>query len=419
MISWLFSIALIFIFSLPALLVVFLYQRWVPPASQTGHSPARMRYLLYAIALLSLLFALIVFVTSDTGAGPTVLALLPALEGLLAVVLINLPSLATAWQADRKPVILALVSFLIALLATAFSPAPSLVLLLVLPPILIALLWVLGQRINLFWAVLLSITLVVILVFDALGIAASHAVFANPTLRNAYKLISGLSTILALGLAAVFVYQYFKPGEEGPPPTRLYLVLAGLLVLGVGAATMRHGVLTRATGRAFEDHLPFAALAIPLFAGLVLALSLNGRGRRAGLAFIGLAFVILFFYSLGWQIDPEAVTAARLRTLEGAIQQYRQDTGVFPASLADLTPTPLPLILGPLTGRGQTWCYQSGAGFYRLGYVYFQRYHKYPDDTPFWEPYYSIETPAAAGPLPPGEWICDEELRLFKTHHGL
>ena len=51
----------------------------------------------------------------------------------------------------------------------------------------------------------------------------------------------------------------------------------------------------------------------------------------------------------------EGLTTERI---EGAVELYHQETGAYPASLADLTPGYMPFILGPLTGRGLVWCYQ-------------------------------------------------------------
>ena len=188
----------------------------------------------------------------------------------------------------------------------------------------------------------------------------------------------------------------------------------------MGAVTLRHGVLVRATSRAAEDHLPFAVLAVGVIAGFLLTLTASGKLRRVGIAFtILIPVVIAFSYTIGLQLEPQAITAARAYRLGQAIEDYFGETGEYPTHLRDLTPSHLLFISGPLTGRGQVWCYQSGPGYYRLGYIFFQRYYEYPDDTPFWEPYYEIKVPHAAGQPPEGEWICDEELRLYKQHGGL
>lgn len=412
-------VLLILFFAFPTLLVCYLYQRGTSPDSASTSRPVRLDFLLNGVSLLSLIFAALAFFNNVGHLGLVALLFLPALDGLLAVLMINGRAVLAFSRENRKLALRALAAYLVSLIIIALGETPSLALLIVVPPLLVALLWNLARRTDLVLMVLLALTLTVFLWTDATGIAASHAVFADTNLRIAYQVLSGTISLLALLLAALFVYRYFKPRQGETPRPLLYLGLAALLVLSVGAATARYGALARATGRAFEDRLPLTILGAALIIGVVLVVSLTGNSRRAGLTFIFVTFLLLGFYILGWQVDPQAVTASRASHLEQAIQEYRQNTGAFPASLDELAPSYVPLVLGPLTGRGQTWCYQSGEGYYRLGYVYFQRYYEYPDGTPFWEPFYDIKIPSASGQPPSGEWICDEELRIFKQHNGL
>jgi hypothetical protein len=266
-----------------------------------------------------------------------------------------------------------------------------------------------------------GVLIALILIIDVLGMLGNHFVYNLPWLRSAYILISGLVSLLAVFVAALCLKRYLDeaPDSEGRK-SGLYLVLAVVLVLCVGAVTLRHGVLVRATSRAAEDHLPFAVIAAGVAAGLLLALTATGVLRRAGIAFMILVPAVLAIsYIVGLQFDPQAITAARANRLGQAIENYFWETGEYPGDLGELTPSPLLFISGPLTGRGQVWCYQSGPGFYRLGYVFFQRYYEYPDGTPFFEPYYEIKVPYAAGQPPVGEWMCDEELQRYKQHGGL
>ena len=116
----------------------------------------------------------------------------------------------------------------------------------------------------------------------------------------------------------------------------------------MGAVTLRHGVLVRATSRAAEDHLPFAVIAAGVIAGLLLALTDSGKLRRAGIAFmILIPVVIAFSYTIGLQLDPQAITAARANQLGRAIEGYFWETGEYPTNLGDLTPSHLRFISGP------------------------------------------------------------------------
>ena len=154
--------------------------------------------------------------------------------------------------------------------------------------------------------------------------------------------------------------------------------------------------------------------------GLVLVLSLKDKARLGGIAFLIISsIVIIGSYILGWVFEPKAITNARAMEIQQAIEEYHQNTGEYPPDLKALSPSYLPILLGPLTGRGQVWCYQSGQDYYRLGYVLFERYHQYNDGTPFYEPYYEIKVPAASGRSPESTWMCDTELERYKIHGGL
>ena len=89
---------------------------------------------------------------------------------------------------------------------------------------------------------------------------------------------------------------------------------------------------------------------------------------------------------------------------------FQQDTGGYPEDLSELSPRYLPIIFGPLTGRGQVWCYQAGENYYRLGYAFYQRYYYQSPLDPFSE----VKIYRQVGQPPPGPWMCDQELELIK-----
>jgi hypothetical protein len=365
--------------------------------------------------LLAIPFAVFSATFFSTAPGLILFLVVPALIGLQALLLIHWREVFSLW---REQVILVsiLVITLVLLLASTFLGDPWLTAMLILPALAISAVWGVGTRLGMGSLAVIGVLIALILILDALGILSNHFVYTLPWLRTAYILVSGIVSLLAVIVAALCLKRYLDEPPSGErQKSALYLVLAVVLVLCVGAVTLRHGVLVRATSRAAEDHLPFAVIAAGVIAGLLLALTASGKLRRGGIIFtILIPVVVAFSYTIGLQIDPQAITAARANRLDRAIENYYWETGEYPANLGDLTPSHLRFISGPLTGRGQVWCYQSGPGYYRLGYVFFQRYYAYPDNTPYWEPYYEIKVPYAAGQPPEGEWMCDEELRLYE-----
>jgi hypothetical protein len=57
----------------------------------------------------------------------------------------------------------------------------------------------------------------------------------------------------------------------------------------------------------------------------------------------------------------------------------------------------------------QSWCYESGTDFYRLGAVYREHWSS---------PYFSVRIYAAAGNVPEAGWVCDEELAEAISQSG-
>jgi hypothetical protein len=370
--------------------------------------------------LLAIPFALFSATFFSTAPGLVLFLVVPALIGLQALLLIHWREVYSLWREQVILVSILVITLALVLASTALGD-PWLTALLILPAMAISIVWGIGTRLGMGSLAVIGVLVALILIIDSLGILSNHFVYALPWLRLAYTLVSGMGSLLAVIVAALCLDRYLNepPNREGQKSV-LYLVLAVVLVLCVGAVTLRHGVLVRATSRAAEDHLPFAAIGAGVIAGLLLALKSSGKLRRAGIAFmILIPVVIALTYTVGLQLDPQAITAARANQLSRAIEDYFWETGEYPTYLGDLTPSHLLFISGPLTGRGQVWCYESGPDFYRLGYVFFQRYYEYPDDTPFWEPYYEIKVPYSAGLPPVGEWMCDEELQLYKQHGGL
>jgi hypothetical protein len=258
------------------------------------------------------------------------------------------------------------------------------------------------------------------LILDAFGVVGNHTVLIHPWLSVLYLISIGLGPLLALILAGLLVYLSLTDTYPGSRLRAGFAITVGiLLVLGMAAVNLRHSILVKATSRAPEDHFPLLSVILVIGIGLTFLLSRKKKVRWSGAAFLAVApLLIVLTFWLGLRFDPHAITEARAIEIGQAIERYHQDTGRYPAELGQLQPDYLSRLLGPLTGRGQIWCYQSGPDYYRLGYVLFERYHQYADDTPFWEPYYEIKVPAFAGQPPAGPWACDIELEWMKHGSG-
>jgi hypothetical protein len=149
-------------------------------------------------------------------------------------------------------------------------------------------------------------------------------------------------------------------------------------------------------------------LSIPgIAAAMILAQSLPGMRRVIAWAFaVIVPLSILRAQDVGsygpagqWGMMPTVVTERRAETVNGAIQRYYARNGEYPQVLNDLTPWYLVYIPTPLMVPGQTWCYEGGPDYYRLGYVYRQS---------FFSPA-TVRIHAVVGEPPAAGWTCQDE----------
>jgi hypothetical protein len=109
-----------------------------------------------------------------------------------------------------------------------------------------------------------------------------------------------------------------------------------------------------------------------------------------------------------WGNVPHARTARRAERINQAVLRYYEEQGQYPQALTDLTPGYLLYLPTPFLIPHQDWCYQGGAEYYRLGYVY-REYFSTPA---------SVKVFAAAGQPPDPSWTCDAEAAKYSAPSG-
>lgn len=402
---------------LPAFLVILLGQTIIRTANGELRSTRGWSlFLLGAAIALALPFAIFASHLFENWGALLALLFLPALVGILALLAINWRSIVDLWRSDR---ILAgiLLALLVILLALTTLGEPSFLPALLVGSLVVAAVWAGIQRVKGGYLLAAGAISIILLLADASGLASSPFIFNKPSLYVVYELSTVIVPFLALACAALLLRSalVFHSESTSLSPFRrtINLMLAGLILLSLAAAVFRNAVMVHATGRAFEDHLPLLTIMAAVIAGMFLALTSGQRSLYIGIAFTILCpTLLLVAYLAGWRLNPHAITVSRAGRIAQAIQEYHLETGVYPHDLDSLTPGYLPLLLGPLNGRGQRWCYQAGEDFYRLGSVFFQRYYN-PDM------YYKIEVHSGTGEPPQGSWECDEELQRMKDTGGL
>ncbi|MBV6403098.1 MAG: hypothetical protein CNIPEHKO_03426 [Anaerolineales bacterium] len=116
--------------------------------------------------------------------------------------------------------------------------------------------------------------------------------------------------------------------------------------------------------------LLFAPMLAVLLSGLTLLIALPSKTKLAGIAYLLLVPALMIWVStLAQQVDFRVLTSQRAERVVQAIESFYAREGRYPASLSELTPRSILSLPEPIIIYGQTWCYESGDGYYRLGYV--------------------------------------------------
>lgn len=123
------------------------------------------------------------------------------------------------------------------------------------------------------------------------------------------------------------------------------------------------------------DSLGYLLLLVPvpvaLLAGVTLSITLPGKTKLAGFLYSLLIPALMVAVSASAQrVDFRHLTEERAEHVAQAIENYYAQEGHYPQDLRQLTPRYAFSLPGPVIIYGQGWCYDGGADYYRLGYVY-------------------------------------------------
>jgi hypothetical protein len=123
------------------------------------------------------------------------------------------------------------------------------------------------------------------------------------------------------------------------------------------------------------DSLGYIWLVFPilaaLFSGLLLSISLPNREKWTGVLYALLMPALMIGVSAQAQrVDFRQLTEKRAERVNQAIETYYARNGRYPQELQQLTPWTILSLSRPIIIYGQGWCYDGGADYYRLGYIY-------------------------------------------------
>jgi hypothetical protein len=146
-----------------------------------------------------------------------------------------------------------------------------------------------------------------------------------------------------------------------------------------------------------------------LFASIFLSIALPDRIKWAGFSYLLLMpALIIGVFVLAQQVDFRQLTAQRAARVSQALENYYDQEGEYPPNLQRLIPRYILSLAEPVIMNGQAWCYDGGANYYRLGYVYREHWS---------DPRLSGRLHQMKGELPELGGLCEAEVAALQAQH--
>jgi len=161
-----------------------------------------------------------------------------------------------------------------------------------------------------------------------------------------------------------------------------------------------------------DDPLEYFWLVVPIlavfFSSSAISMALQGRLKFTGVLYaLFVPALLIIMANVAIQVDFREVTRERAGQIAEAVEAYHARSGEYPQTIADATPWYRISFPKPMVIYGQTWCYESGADYYRLGYV----------DREHWsDPRLIGRIYKAKGEVPDLHRMCEAEVTAIQKH---
>lgn len=214
-----------------------------------------------------------------------------------------------------------------------------------------------------------------------------------------------LISALVIVLPAVLITNALIPDEpstmkEARSPLARFVMLGLGLLLPFGATYVVYwGTIWDGTNDGiFGIIVAQFAVLTAVGAGMLMALTLRGKTRLVGLAFMaGMPLLLALMFNLGLQTSYHEITEDRAARIAQALAQFQLREGHYPQTLAELMPGDLPYVESPIMIPGENWCYRGDADYYQLA-TFYREYFSSP---------ISLRVYQSDGEAPAGDWDCD------------
>ena len=232
-------------------------------------------------------------------------------------------------------------------------------------------------------------------------------------LRPVFFILAAVTSLLASTLVFQGVEGLTPPSGSETTDERLLRRFSAVLRLGLAVVLLAGLVLTvywASTWDLTDDGLGGIWMVITGGLGAVAAGGFLIERYRGSLRFLGIAILLLVpalslgAFALGIRSPYLETTAQRAATIQRAVERFYTRHGNYPSEEEELVPRDLMWVPRQLILRSESWCYQGGKDYYRLG--------------AFWRLSFSnmlsIEEYARAGSPPDQGWVCQENLVRMK-----
>ena len=407
---------------LPAILLV-----WVGSHIRSSAEDEKgvQRWLLFLLGVLTLLLIIhvIALFLSNRGSSFLLVFFVPVTCGTVAYLFLHLFSEHMVWaHASVKTFLLFLiVIFLFIMLVfagdlTGIAGDLTVTGFIIFGGAFLALVWKVWNWIGRWYLAAWAVQMVFLCI--SIWATDGHTLFQEiPPWLAFIKAVFFLMPVLAIIVAA----RLFYLGQVGGQPKDwrkviLILLLVVSILLLVGYQIALASVWDVATDGIGGIFLWFQVSISGIAAAMVMAQFLPNKRKYLAIAFALIVPISMrFAFWIGtygpdgqWGMSPVFVTERRAEMVGRAIQRYYDQHGGYPRVLNELVPRNLVYLPQPIMIPGQTWCYEGGDEYYRLGYVYRQY---------FFAPA-SVRIQVAVGEPPDLGWACEDEAAKYPAPPG-
>lgn len=381
-------------------------------SAEDERAQRRLTLYLLVVAVLLLLALLTASLMTQRGNRPlwqTSSLLMSSVTGVLALLVLRVRRLAAMGRGVKMAALLLLLG-VVGMVIAGLSGRFGLVFYAFPGVLALVVGWVLGRRFRVA-AVLFAVLL--LLALFGLNSFGDMTLAERTPFYNALGMLLSLSIFILPGLAvvggAVLLANALRAPDGGPSTGRRGLsLLLALALLGYLATSIFWASVWDQTSDGLGGiFFLMSSAPVAVGAGMVMTVTLDGRRRVVGLLFTVLVPLLLYqALERGWDVSYHAITEARAERIAQALEAYEQREGVYPETLDALTPRHLLRVPRPVELRGESWCYQGGDDFYRLGAFYREYY---------WT---SVELRVyqSAGE-PDSDWECEERIAEMKERY--